>query len=191
MTAAEHPGESPMTRELKHTRKVVIQGFLRSDQQWDLEAELEDIRAYESVSTERGTIPAGGTIHGIRVCVTVNDALLVTGARAIMTTVPYSTCPTVLPALGTLKGASIGPGWRKAVDERLGDIKGCTHIRELLAQIATAAYQTIPVWHAQKQGDVMQAPNGKPPHHLGTCATWSFTGPVVARLYPQFSRGSG
>ncbi|MES2363237.1 MAG: DUF2889 domain-containing protein [Pseudomonadota bacterium] len=183
------PGKSDtpnITRELKHERQVTLRGYLRSDALWDIEAELKDIRAYDSLSVEKGTIPAGDSIHDIRVCVTVDNTLLVTDAQAFMTAVPYHTCPDALASIAAMKGARIGSGWRKAIEERLGGERGCTHIRELLLHIATTAYQTIPVWQAQQSGDVIQSEDGQPPQHLGRCTTWSFNGPVVARIYPQF-----
>ncbi len=183
------PGKSDtpnITRELKHERQVTLRGYLRSDALWDIEAELKDIRAYDSLSVEKGTIPAGDSIHDIRVCVTVDNTLLVTAAQAFMTAVPYHTCPDALASIAAMKGARIGSGWRKAIEERLGGERGCTHIRELLLHIATTAYQTIPVWQAQQSGDVIQSEDGQPPQHLGRCTTWSFNGPVVARIYSQF-----
>jgi hypothetical protein len=42
----------------------------------------------------------------------------------------------------------MGPGWRQAIDRTIGGVQGCTHLRELLFNMATAAFQTIP--HAQR-----------------------------------------
>ena len=186
MTIPSNDDMSKIPRELKHERQVTLRGYLRSDDLWDIEAELKDIRSYDSFSFEKGTIPAGESIHDIRVCVTVDDTLLVTAAQAFMTAVHYHTCPNALASIEAMKGATMGPGWRRAIEERLGGDRGCTHIRELLLHIATTAYQTIPVWQAQQRGDVIQSKDGQPPQHLGRCTTWSFNGPVVARIYPQF-----
>lgn len=37
----------------------------------------------------------------------------------------------------------IGPGWNNRVKELLGKTKGCTHITEMLAQLATTAFQSM------------------------------------------------
>ena len=81
--------------------------------------------------------------------------------------------------MNALIGAQLGKGWRKMIDTHLGDLKGCTHLRELLANMATAAFQAIP-------GALFPAEENQPPLYLGTCKSWDFDGPVVMRVYPQF-----
>jgi hypothetical protein len=82
----------------------------------------------------------------------------------------------------------MGPGWRQAIEKALGGTRGCTHLRELLYNMATAAYQTIPAYRdkLREQAGMARANSDKPPHHLGKCIAWDFNGPVVARNYPQF-----
>jgi len=174
-------------RQLLHERRVVLRGWRRDDGLWDIEAALTDERTYASRSAEKGSIPAGEPIHGITVRLTVDDALVVRAVAATMAAVPYHTCPLALGPLQALEGAALARGWRRRVEDCLGGTKGCTHIRDLLLQAATAAFQTIPVWHAQAHGDILPAVDGRPPPHLGTCTTWAFDGPVVARLYPEFA----
>ncbi len=177
---------APISREAINHRKVQLTSYRRSDALWDIEAALADTRAYDSTALERGNILAGDPVHDINVCVTLDDAMVVQAARATMNTVPYGTCPGALPAIERMAGAQVGPGWRRQIEERMGNALGCTHIRELLLHIATMAYQTIPVWHAQATGDMIAGADGAPPLHLGKCAAWAFDGPVVARHYPQF-----
>ena len=181
------PTSNPsMARKLMHTRNIKLCGYQRTDGLWDIEAQLIDSRSYDSGSVERGTIPAGESVHDLMVCVTVDDNLVVQSITSSMTANPFQNCPGALPPLAKLQGASLGPGWRRAIEMHLGQDQGCTHIREMLLQVATTAYQTIPVWFAQKTGDVVPVIDGKPPQHLGQCHAWSLSGPVVARLYPQF-----
>ena len=40
-------------------------------------------------------------------------------------------------------GCKIGPGFLKAAAARVGGTHGCTHLRELLQQMGTTAFQTI------------------------------------------------
>ena len=91
---------------------------------------------------------------------------------------PHPECPEVIPPMDALIGARLGKGWRKVVDVHLGGIKGCTHLRELLANIGTAAYQSIP-------GALFDADENKPPLYLGQCKSWDFDGPVVMRQSPK------
>jgi hypothetical protein len=181
---------APAERDPVHERKVLLRGYRRKDGLWDIEVGMSDERSYDSHSVEKGTIPAGERIHDIRVRVTVDDALTVKAVTASMNAVPYHTCPGALASLSSLEGAVMSRGWRSRVEDGLGGAKGCTHVRELLLQAATVAFQTIPVWHAQRHGDIVRPVDGRPPPHLGTCTTWAFDGPIVARLYPEFaSRG--
>ncbi|NDF80067.1 MAG: DUF2889 domain-containing protein, partial [Betaproteobacteria bacterium] len=81
-------------------------------------------------------------------------------------------------------------GWRKTIEAHLGGVAGCTHLREMLFNMATAAYQTIPSarqFKAQQLGLPEQVPTSPPPH-VGKCMSWAFDGPVVARYYPMFYR---
>jgi hypothetical protein len=176
----------PADRALRHERTIRWRGFHRKDGLWDLEATLTDVRGYDSLMAEKGTLAAGMPVHSISVRITVDDALTVHAVVAAMNSVPYHTCPNALGSLSRLEGASLTQGWRRRVEQDLGGEQGCAHIRDLLAHAPTVAFQTIPVWFAQQTGDVVPAKDGKPPVHLGTCATWAFDGPVVARLYPMF-----
>ncbi|HSV83171.1 MAG TPA: DUF2889 domain-containing protein [Ramlibacter sp.] len=177
----------PAARELLHQRKVHLCGYRRDDGLWDIEAAMTDQRSYESRSAEKGRIPAGDPVHHICVRLTVDDNLTVKSVAAAMKEVPYHTCPGALGSLATLEGATLSRGWRRRIEEGLGGTQGCTHVRDLLLQAATVAFQTIPVAHAQVHGDILPAVDGQPPPHLGTCRTWALDGPVVARLYPEFA----
>ncbi len=92
---------------------------------------------------------------------------------------PHAECTTAIPPMDALVGAKLGKGWRKTIDTHLGGIKGCTHLRELLVNLATAAYQSVP-------GAFFDPAGEKPPAYLGNCKAWDFDGPVVMRVYPKF-----
>jgi hypothetical protein len=76
-------------------------------------------------------------------------------------------------------GHTLGRGWRKAIDQHLGGVQGCAHLRELLFNVATAALQTVP-------GGFDTTNAVKPPMYLGQCLAWDFNGPLVERRYPVF-----
>jgi hypothetical protein len=86
-------------------------------------------------------------------------------------------------------GATLGPGWRQAIEKALGNNRGCTHLRELLFNMATAAYQTIPSYkeRLRRQAGAPRSASTEPPYHLGKCIAWDFDGPVVARHHPEFA----
>jgi hypothetical protein len=67
-------------------------------------------------------------------------------------------------------------------------VQGCTHLRELLFNMATAAYQTLPAGqaHLRRMAGVPHATPQEPPYHVGRCIAWDVDGAVVQRHYPQF-----
>jgi len=111
--------------------------------------------------------------------VTVDDHLTVKDIEVVMNSHPHPECTAVIPPMDALVGTQIGKGWRKTIETHIGGVLGCTHLRELLNNIATAAYQSIP-------GALFDKDENKPPLYLGTCKSWDFNGPVVMRVYPQF-----
>ena len=100
-----------------------------------------------------------------------------------MDAAPHRDCPQALANMQTMVGCTMGRGWRQAMTRNLGDICGCTHLRELLFNMATAAFQTLA--HEMTDDNPQQ-----PPPYFGTCSTWDFNGTLVARLYPQFAGAS-
>ncbi|MEJ7930572.1 DUF2889 domain-containing protein [Ramlibacter sp. AN1015] len=173
------------TREHLHTRRIEFNGFRRSDGLWDMEAELRDWRHYDTEVHERGLLPAGESVHHMRITLTLDDALVVRAASARMLAAPFGTCREAEEALQPMVGARIGPGWRRTVDACMGGERGCTHLRELLVNLATAALQTIPTWHGQQRRRTGE-PSTERPYFLGQCHGWRLDGPVVLRYYPQF-----
>ncbi|MCB2002544.1 MAG: DUF2889 domain-containing protein [Rhodoferax sp.] len=109
-------------------------------------------------------------------------------AVAAMPATPFDECTPAADPVRGLIGATIGPGWRKAIDEAMGGIRGCTHVRELIAAMATVAYQTIPNYriYQRRQRGEPRLVGGKPGHQLGKCLGWDVDGPVVARISPEF-----
>jgi hypothetical protein len=77
-------------------------------------------------------------------------------------------------------GEVIGGGWRKAIERHLGNVEGCTHLRELLFNLASAAFQT--------RSETLATLDGGPPPHLGQCVSWDFSGPVVKKIFPMYFR---
>ena len=168
----------PKLRKPLHKREVTFNGYSREDGLWDIEGHLKDTKSHPFITGSRTWAP-GEAIHDMWVRVTVDDELTIKDIEVAMDSHPHPECPLVIPPMDALIGARIGKGWRKTIETHLGGIKGCTHLRELLNNIATAAYQSIP-------GALFDPDENKPPLYLGNCKSWDFDGPVVLRVYPQF-----
>lgn len=182
------PLPEPAPRKHLHTRAVTYRGFLRDDGLWDIEGVLADTKAY-IIDMERGSLPVGEPVHGMAIRVTIDDAMKIHDIAAAMDHTPYGECRAGEDPMRLMIGASMGPGWRVTIDKALGGVKGCTHLRELLFNMATAAYQTVFPYRERERrlGGVPLSQGDEPPYHLGRCIAWDFDGPVVARHYPRFA----
>jgi hypothetical protein len=185
------PLPAPQARSHLHTRTAVYRGYRRDDGLWDIEAELSDTKTYLFELQGRPDLPPGEPIHGMAIRATLDDAMTIREIVTAMDDTPYGECQQGTDPMQKMVGASMGPGWRMAIERALGGTSGCTHLRELLFNMATAAYQTIPGYrsHLRKLagGNESQAAATVPPHHLGKCIAWDFNGAVVQRNYPQFA----
>lgn len=175
------PLSPPTPRTLKHVRRVNYQGFERADGLWDIEGELHDSKAYDTPSHRDPTTMrwAGQPIHHMWLRVTVNLQLVVQAVDVAMDSHPLGGCRQAEAGLQRMVGCGMARGWRQAIQEHLGGIEGCTHLRELLFNLATAAFQSVPAVFAGS------APS-EPPRHLGQCVGWDFNGQGVKEYYPQF-----
>lgn len=184
------PLSPPSTRTARHIRRVNYQGFEREDGLWDIEGELHDSKTYDLPSLRHpGQLrPTGDPIHHMWLRVTVDGDLVVRAIESAMDAHPLAGCPEAQRALQSMVGASMVRGWRQSIQTHLGGVAGCTHLRELLFNLATAAFQTIP--HAQevrrREAGLPRFESDQPPFYMGRCMTWDFNGPVVARVAPQF-----
>jgi len=168
----------PAPRTPLHTREITFQGYTREDGLWDIEAHLRDTKPQPFVTGMRTWAP-GEPFHDMWVRLTLDQELVIKAIAVAMDSHPHPECTSAVPPMDCLIGERLGKGWRKTIDMHLGGIKGCTHLRELLANMATAAFQAIP-------GALFPQDDSKPPLYLGTCKAWDFDGPTVMRIYPQF-----
>ena len=167
-------------RELIHTRETRFRGYRREDGLWDIEAELLDTKG-KSVKVGGGrTIPVGDAIHDLLIRVTIDSQYTVRAVETEMRAVPHTTCPSALAPMQKLLGSTMAAGWRKEIERNLGGAIGCAHLRELLAHMATVAFQTLSLELPHK-GD-------SPPTHLGQCVSWDLAGSLVKAVYPTFAK---
>lgn len=180
---AEDPSRIPV-----HLRDIAYRSFLRTDGLWDVEGTLLDTKGYDQVAVERGPLAAGTPIHHMRIRLTIDDAFTVHAVEVEMPTTPFRECQGSKVPLQALVGCRIGGGWRKAIQERMGGESGCTHLRELLFGMGTAAFQTVGRYRAHErklrgEPEPMLV-NPRPP--LGECLGWAFDGEPMRRYRPEF-----
>ena len=174
------PLSAPVPRKASHIRRVTYQGYEREDGLWDMEAELHDSKAHDMPSfRHQGVRLAGDPIHHMWLRVTIDRQLVVHAIEAAIDAHPLQDCPQARPALQGMVGACMARGWRQAIAQHMGGVASCTHLRELLFNMATAAFQTLPAAFGGGDPDT-------PPRHLGQCTGWDFEGNGVKEYFPQF-----
>lgn len=184
------PLPPPSSRQPVHTRAIHYQAFERSDGLFDIEARMTDTKSYPFANEWRGTIEVGEPLHEMLLRVTIDSGFVIRAVEAATEHSPFQMCPEIAPAYQALVGITMGPGWRKAIRERVGGVKGCTHLTELLFPMATVAFQTLfPLRRHREHQPVENPADSKPPQVLNTCHAWAVDSPVVKQFAPRHYRG--
>jgi hypothetical protein len=165
-------------RKLTHLRDIQLRGYEREDGKLDIEAHMTDTKTYTFGNSERGAIPAGDPLHDMWLRLTLNQSLTIEAVEAAMDATPHTICPAITPNFQRLIGLSVAKGFLKAAAERLGGVDGCTHLRELLQQIGTVAYQTT---FSIRSAKTNAEPRRIPPQLLNTCHAYAADGPLATQ----------
>ena len=180
------PLSPPVAREKVHTRQIELNGYTREDGLFDIEARLTDTKTFGFSNNDRGWIEAGEPLHGMLMRMTIGEDMVIRSFEAVTEHSPYGICPEIAPNYAKLAGLRIGPGFLRAAGERIGGVHGCTHLRELLQQMGTVAFQTLyPVLAKRKKSDGTARPA-----LLNTCYAYREDGPVVERQWPNYYTGA-
>jgi hypothetical protein len=181
------PLSSPAARELLHTRTVTCNGFHRDDGLWDIEGHLVDVKTYDFDNHHRGQVKAGVPVHEMWLRLSIDDDMEIHAAEAVTDHAPYAMCPDITSRFALLKGLRIGPGFHREVQKRVGGVKGCTHLVELLRPLATAAFQTLVAKRRKREADPQAPP--RRPMFIDTCHAHASDSPIVKRRWPAFYTG--
>lgn len=180
------PLSAPAAREMLHLRDIQLRGYRRADGLYDVEATLSDTKTYAFDMSDRGTLHPGDKLHGMAMRMTVDIDMVIVAFEASSDFTPYAICPAAAANFHRLAGLKIGPGMMKQVHARVGGTEGCTHLRELIQQMATVAFQTLVSERRKRNG---AAPPDARPGLLDTCHAYAADGPVVQARWPQFYTG--
>jgi hypothetical protein len=166
---------------------VSYDSFAREDGLFDLEGRIVDTKAYAYHEPVRGHRQEGDVLHEMRVRLTIDTELVVQDLHVSIPSAPYPICPQTQERFRALIGLGLARGWRRAVDERMGGTHGCTHVRELLYQMPTLAFQSLGSWSllgAEGLEDVAKRLSVQP-RFIDGCHAWAADGPIVAVLFPE------
>jgi len=198
------PLSEPAARELLHARDIEIRGYRRGDGLYDIEAQLTDTKSYGFSNQDRGFIEAGEKLHHMWLRLTVDDEMQIVASEAATDRAPYTVCPQAAPNFARLAGLRIKAGFLREATRLVGGTAGCTHLRELLQQIATTAFQTVNphrAWReARARGEaeirgtdkldrrIAQKMLGGVGAIVDSCIAYSADGPIVRRRWPELFR---
>jgi hypothetical protein len=189
------PLSPPAERRQYHTRDIQCRGYFRADGLWDIEGQMTDVKTYDFSNSDRGEVKAGEPVHAMHIRLTLDDSFEIKAVEAATDHGPFSVCAAIAPSYEKLVGVKIGPGFRKAVKDRLGGVAGCTHLTELLYPMATVAYQTLYASRNQARRDAglpveedFNRPKRKP-RQIDSCHALRADGPVVRDQWPDFFEG--
>ena len=190
------PLSEPAPRQRFHTRVITIHGYKREDGLYDIEAELADTRAQAFSLPERGLLQPGEKLHGMRFRLTIDDRMLIHASEAVTEFSPFATCSGGAASFSRLAGLTIRPGFLREAIARVHGTDGCTHLRELIQQMATVAYQTLwPVRIARERAAAAARAAGQPAGGpagddaseslINSCFAYAADSPVVRERWPH------
>lgn len=175
--------ESEVPRRRLHSRRIELEGFLREDGHYELDASLTDVKDID-YPIASGLRPAGVPVHLMRIRLVFDGDFNIVEAFACSDDVPYpGQCDTIGPAYGRLVGLNLVRGFRRTVGEMFADVRGCTHMTELLGSLPTAAIQTVASLRRENDEDA-----GEKPFQLDRCHALETSAEAVRRYYPKWYR---
>jgi hypothetical protein len=185
------PLSPPAERALLHKRDLILRGYHRADGLFDIEAHLTDIKEHAFPNDDSTPRPPGTPVHGMWIRLTVREDMEIVACEAVSDYTPYAICPQAAPNFASLAGLKIGPGFNRAVNERVGGVHGCTHLREALGQMATVVFQTLYPQRARREREEaarLAAAGGDVPRRkpamVGTCLAYAPDSPVTQARWP-------
>jgi hypothetical protein len=119
-----------------HRRTITIESF-DTDGGYELSGRLVDERPWAGDGDT-------AVLHDMRLTLRIDATnLTITDVAAQMSSYPHEECPSIEPACRSLVGLSITRGYTRAVQERLGRQRGCSHLEFLARALGPAAIQAL------------------------------------------------
>ena len=172
-------------RQLKHRRHIDVQVFSRGNGLWEVDATLQDTKTRDSNLSD-GPRPAGTPIHEMLVRLVINEQLDIVEAGSETRFMPYTgRCDQHGDVYRQLVGLNLLKSFRRALLEKLGGTRGCTHITELAMVLPTAVVQAF-------AGEVIDtrgiAEGASQPFQIDRCHAMRSDGDAVRLFYPRWYR---
>ena len=151
-----------------HRRTITIESF-DVDDGFEMTATLKDERPWA-----RGT-PTVEVLHEMGLTVRIDrETMTITDASALMRNYPHAECTSIEPAFRALVGLSVTRGYTRAVQDKLGRERGCSHLEFLARAIGPAAIQTMASSASRRGASPVTDSDGRFGDWLiNTCHVWA------------------
>ena len=188
-------------RASTHLRDIALRGYQRADGLFDIEAHIRDTKTSGFQNLDRGGwIAPGEPLHDMSLRLTIDTDMTILACEAVTEYGPFAICRDGAANFARLVGLRIRPGFLREANARLGGIDGCTHLRELLQQVATTAFQTLWPVRMRRAEERRRQLAGQghsqtgmardaAPALLNTCHAYADTRDAVKRHWPHLYRG--
>ena len=118
-------------------------------------------------------------MHHMWLRLTIDLDMMIHDAEAVTDSGPVSDLRQHHAQFQVARRAEDRPRLAARDQPRLGGIKGCTHLVELLGPLGTTAYQAT--GRARDARNKAKPPTGKKPYQLGSCHVYADDSPAVLR----------
>jgi len=173
------------TRQPKHRRQIDVQVFSRGNGLWEVDALLIDTKS-RIANMSDGPRPPGTPIHEMLLRLVVDERLNILEAGSETRWMPYpGICSEHGDAYAGLVGLNLLQNFHRRVRERLGGVRGCTHITELAQVLPTAVVQAFSGEVIDTRG---QTEGAAQPFQLDRCHALRTDSETVRQYYPRWHR---
>ncbi len=176
-----------------HSRLVEVRTYPAGDGKLVVEGRLRDERFVPGYHWNREAFTPG-VIHNLVVRFLVGEVPpVILDAEAEMLDVPNEGCPDTLDSIETMKGLSIASGYGEEVRKRMGGVKGCAHLTQLVMIMGTAALHGAWIAGSREPRPVPATPEAFAglSRLVNSCRLWRKDGPILAELREEMRRIAG
>jgi hypothetical protein len=125
-------------------------------------------------------------VHDMDLSLSVRkEDLTITAAVATMARFPHAECPGITDAFQDLVGLNVSRGYARAVQERFGGARGCTHLEQLARTVGPVVIQAMTSFRARDRDwqHLDAAPSARPTlFPRNTCHIWAEGGVAEQKL---------
>lgn len=97
-------------RKLLHNRNIHFRGYIRNDNNYEIEGELIDTKDYDFENHDRGLIKKNDPVHHMKITLIIDQNMYVIKASALTLRGPYSICKDANSAFNKIIGLQIKSG---------------------------------------------------------------------------------